>query len=220
MGTGQWLFVAGVAAACAVGLASVVRRWRHRQALADLARQLDLIYTPDDRLDLPTRYRSLAMFRRGHNHRASQVISGATSRGAICCFRYEYEVGFGVNRQVRCWGMAVIESDLDLPHASLGPAIGEHGQDENWLDTVPDMAGAVSRRGDMRTCSQSGDAAATLEVELADWAAGLNRSCGLQTCGRLIAVFVAGPVSPTQYEWLIRVVREAAERIRRPAVRV
>ena len=214
MHAGQWLVAAGVVIACAVVVSRAFRQRRDRQALAGLARRLDLVYAPHDPLDLPARYRVLAIFRRGHNRRAGHVIRGARPLGALCCFRYEYEVGLGTNRQIRRWGVAVVESDMDLPLTSVGPAPRETTLDDAWLDPVPDGMQYSARRGAVQIDSVLGDTAAPLAVEWADWVGALDGRCRLETHGRLIAVVAADPVSPDGWEWLVRVAGEATGRIR------
>ncbi|UCG15099.1 MAG: hypothetical protein JSV19_07355 [Phycisphaerales bacterium] len=221
MGTGQWAIVVGLLVTCAAGMISVGWQRRHQRALAQLARRLNLNYIPDDRLGLPWRYRRLTLFGRGHSRRASRVISGPAPFGAVSCFRYAYEVGSGGHREVRCWCVAVIESDRDLPSASVGPATGEGSVDDVWLDAVPDAAKPMSLQGHAGIRASSTDAVGARGVawadRLADWVSALDRPCGVETGGRLAAVFVPAPDSPERIGWLLHVATDMAEKIHRVA---
>jgi hypothetical protein len=174
--------------ACVILVMALGRRQRrHRQAMAALARRRRLVYTPEDRFNLPTRYETLRLMSRGYNRDCRHVLSGASAHGAIHCFELAYEVGFGRQQEVRQRSVVVLETEQELPPLCLDP--------DNAAATEPPEGG-------------SGDA------DLArDWVAGLDRPCSVEFRHRWIVISVDEHASPERYDWLIRTAADAAERL-------
>jgi hypothetical protein len=208
------LWAGGVAAIAAIWL---VRRHirRRRSTLARLAKRLNLNYAPQDRLDLPARYRRLTLLGRGHERRATDVISGTTARGAVSGFRYEYDVGFGAERETRRWAVAVVEVHRDWPPLVVLPGASNGYPSGPWSDAVPDGIPKQSAAGGSSHCVYCAprDADRWQGQAAWEWLAEIDVPCGLEVTDGLVAVYTGSPILADTYERLLRAVDDAAAQL-------
>jgi hypothetical protein len=203
--------------AVAVAAIWVVRRRvrRRRTALARLAKKLNLNYAPQDRLDLPARYRQLILLGCGHERRATDVISGTTARGAVSGFRYEYDVGFGAERATRRWTVAVIETHQDWPPLVVLPGGADGCPAGPWGDAVPDETptqSAFSGSG-RRVFCDSQDVARWRDRTVWESLTGSDAPCGLEVIEGLVAAYSDSAFAADTYEWLLHIVEDVAKQL-------
>jgi hypothetical protein len=211
------LWAGGATAVAAIWL--VRRRVRSRRAaLARLAKRLNLNYAPQDRLDLPARYRRLTLLGRGHERRTADVISGTTARGAVSGFRHEYDVGFGAERETRRWAVAVVEVHRDWPRFVVLPGASNGCPSGRWVDAVPDGVPKQSAFGGPGRCLYCAEQDAVRWQDRTgwEWLAEIDAPCGLEVTDGLVAAYSTGsPILADTYEWLLRIVDDAAEQLER-----
>jgi len=187
MTSGQCAVAVIIAVSVILVLALGRRQRRHRQAMAGLARRRGLVYTPEDRFNLPTRYESLRVMSHGYNRDCRHVLAGPSAHGTVHCFELAYEVGFGRQQETRQRCVVVLETELDLPQICLDP-------DDN---TGADPTGSYSTERDVTR----------------DWAAGLDAPCSIEFHRRWIVISVDEYASPERCDWLLRAAAQAAERL-------
>jgi hypothetical protein len=179
-------------------------RRRGRRRLAALARSLGLSYRAQDVLDLPQRYRALAMMREGHDRRVRDVMSGPTRWGALSCFSYRYEVGLGVSRAVNTWKVAVLESGRSFERVTFRRGCGGNGSNS---------AATALRRGGWTISSRAGDPQRNLPDCLNEWLESVDHDLALELCDRLIAVQVPLGGLEQSATSAIEAVKQVADRL-------
>jgi len=209
----------GVLVAALIVARTIDRRRRGR--IAALARSFELNFNPDDDRDIPHRYRRLTLMREGHARRAWNVIGGSARRGALQCFCFRYDVGFGANRGVRTWIVAVLECDRTWGRvACQRPSHGttDNGPTDAGGRTPSDNATVRSQHtvGDWTITRPPTHRALSLPPDLLGW---LEREeqdkeeiC-LELCDRLVALQVPMEDSLAQMRWLIPKLQEVVQRL-------
>jgi hypothetical protein len=108
-----------VLAGVVVLVVTLLRRWRRRTGLAKLAGDLGFRYSREDPLGLSRRCAEFALVAGGHSPVAFDVITGHVDGVAVRAFDFQYEVGHGVRRMVRRYGVVLLESDWLLPRLTM-----------------------------------------------------------------------------------------------------
>ncbi|MCP4251328.1 MAG: hypothetical protein GY778_30195 [bacterium] len=189
------------------------RRRRRRRELAELGRSLEFNYHPHDVLNLPQRYHHLTLMREGHDRRAWDLLCGSTSVGALTCFAYRYEVGFGAGREIRCWLIVVLETDRDWGR------IAARRRGSGDVDRIPwDAGGPVPRpvtdfhkrwaltcRSDLR--------AVRLPSGITEWLGRLDREVRLELCDHLVALQLPMNGCHEDRQWLISELQHTVKRL-------
>ncbi|MHC4236182.1 MAG: hypothetical protein ACYSUQ_13785 [Planctomycetota bacterium] len=193
---------------------TLVSKRRHRRRLANLARSLGLNYNPHDALNLPQRYHGLTLMREGHDRRAWDVLSGPARAGALSCYAYRYETGFGVARALRRWVIAVLETDQNWGRVAVrkwAPGSSDEPPWDTGMGTRP-----LDSRGNQAVwtvTSPSSDQATAVPETLLDWLDDLEQSVCLEICDHLVALQIPLGRAEEQMERMVAAVQEAIERL-------
>jgi hypothetical protein len=177
-----------------------------------------LSYRPADVLDLVQRYRALTLMREGHDRRVWDVISGPTCWGALSCFAYRYEVGFGVHRAVRTWAVAVIESNGRWGQVALRCNCPDAPEPTPWDGPASTMPLPGRGRCSVTAAARADSTNLTLPDGLVDWLDSLGRDLCVELRGHLVAVQVPMASGGLPVAWLVRTVQQLAERLGAAAV--
>ena len=184
---------------------------RHRRRLATLARQLGLNYHPHDVLNLTGRYHRLTLMREGHDRRAWDVLSGPTRAGALSCFAYQYEVGFGAARAVRRWLIAVLETDHNWGRVALRGRSTDGPEKITWDAGGAGAPGREVDAGPWMVTSRSHDATAALADIPLVRLSGLLRDVRLEMRDHLVALQAPLSCAPQQMGPMVAAVQEVVE---------
>lgn len=104
-----WI-IAGLLILAAAAIRSLLVRRRHIAALAEFARGRRMTFSPDDLIGVQQRYANLELLQRGHSRHVLDLLYGATDAGLATAFRFTCELGFGSQRLVEDWWLAVLET--------------------------------------------------------------------------------------------------------------
>jgi hypothetical protein len=188
-------------------------RRRTKRSLAALARSLGLNYRADDVLDLLQRYRSLTLMREGHDRRLWNVMSGPTQWGALSCFAYRYEVGFGVHRTVRSYLLAVLETDRQWGRVALRHSLGDAPESSPGARPCSPAPLSGPGKGRWTVSGRADDPGRTLPQGLLDWLDSVEGDLCLELCDHLVALQVPLAGADWPAAWLIDVVQQVAKQL-------
>ncbi len=105
----------------ALGVGVVVLAWmgwsrrRRLLALARIAHETGMRFSPDDPFDLTRHYSGFVLPSAGHSGRAENVVFGRYDGWVLRAFDYYFEVGHGTRRMSRRYSIITADTDLDLP---------------------------------------------------------------------------------------------------------
>lgn|GEM_PF-1029385 len=148
---------------------------RHTQALGRLAHERALRFSPEDPLDLVSRYAGFALLSAGHSAQAQNVTHGRAGGVPFRACELSYEVAHGAVRMIRRYAAFWVEFAEDLPPVLL------------WNDRDAERAPAAVHLCDRRKASWrvlGDDPLASLLAGRCEALAGEGVS--MQTCGRAL----------------------------------
>ena len=144
-------------------------------ALARQAHRMRMRFSPGDPFDVPRRYAAFDLIRSGHSPHANNVTHGQLSGWALRAFDFRYELGHGMRRLTRQYGVIVIETNRPL-----GSVLLWHEGDRQ---DGPGATRPHRRRHACWICQGPEDLAARL-AELC-WPVAGDRA-SIQTCGSVL----------------------------------
>lgn len=200
-------------AVAAVCVAGAVRRHRYRNRLAGLARSLGLNFHSQDVFDLPARYRQLTLMREGHDARFWDVVGGPTRWGALTCYAFRYEVGFGIERTVRRWRVVVIETDRSWGRFVVRRCSSAFEPGTAWDVVGQPAPDAPSLTAAWSVTSRAEHDVSSMPAGLIAWLDGLQQDVCLELCDGLLAVQVPLQDDPEQTRWLVHIIQQTASRL-------
>lgn len=109
---------------------SYLRARKVRDALRQYAWGRGLDFSPRDPFDIPKRYATFSLTRRGHSRRASNVVWGEVAGREVALFQYRYTTGSGKNQTthhyVGClWSLQVPLVDMAVRPESVFDRVAE-----------------------------------------------------------------------------------------------
>ena len=175
--------IALTAAVVIIGIWLRVGARRLERRLGTLAETVAGHYTATDALDLPRRYRRLAIMQQGHDRRASHLVSGTLDDHPLICFEMRYDAGFGGKRRTEAWAVAVVElRDVSLPRVCLANE-PLYAHPAFWLDQAAPLP---PESGSLRP--------------LVDASA---RPCCVECRGELLAIYTPMAGIKQDFAWLL-----------------
>ncbi|MFQ5491409.1 MAG: hypothetical protein ACE5GE_11875 [Phycisphaerae bacterium] len=188
-------------------------RVRCRRELAGLARSLQLNYRADDALQLARRYRRLTLMREGHDRRTWDLISGPTAQGAMTCFAYRYEVGFGINRAVRAWRVAVVETERPWGRLALRSCRTGQGHHDIWEPSCSEVTLDYGADQRWMLIGRTGRLPAWFPSALFGRLAGFDWDLHLELCDHLLALQVPMDDTSDQAKRLMQALKETVAQL-------
>ena len=142
---------------------------RRARVLGRLANRAKMRFSREDQFDIPQIYRELVLFGSGHSRCASNVTFGRFAEKRIYACDFHYEIGHGMRRSTRHYGVILADAQIDLPSVLMW----------NELDAVAAPLEVLKPDGRVRRWSYvgDGDLAAVLAeacIELADQAVSIQ----------------------------------------------
>lgn len=147
---------------------------RRATVLSRLANLAGMRFSREDPFDMPQVYGDLVLFASGHSRCASNVTFGRVAEKRIRACDFHYEIGHGMRRSTRHYGVVLVDAQTDLPAVLMW----------NEMDAVAAPLEVLQPDGRVRRWSYVGDG---------DLAAALAEACG-ELADQAVSIQTAGSI--------------------------